>query len=253
VPEDADLIIINGPTSDLSDAELEAILNFVYEGGNVVVCAGYKTGNLPNMVKLASALGLEVCGGIVIEGSRGYYTQYAYYLLPELASHEITAPIIEGGKRVLAAYSHAMRKSAELPEEVESVTPLMLTSTSAVGKADPNATKTYYEDGDINEQFISAAAIVAGNGKAVWFASAHIADDGADSIVSGGNSDMFLNSLGWCTDKANSVSIRTISLSVQPLVITEQAANTWLVILCAVIPLAVVGGGFAVWYRRRSR
>lgn len=253
VPEDADLIFINGPTSDISDSELDAIINFVLEGGNVVVCAGYKTGNLPNMVKLAAALGLDLCGGIVIEGSRGYYTQYAYYLLPELQSHEITAPIADGGKRVLVAYSHAMRKSAELPEEVVSVSPLLLTSSAAVGKADPNATKTYYEDGDLNEQFISAAAVKVGNGKAVWFASAHLADDGADQLVSGANADIFLNSLGWCTEKVNSVSIRTISLSIQPLVITESAANTWLIILCAVIPLAVVGAGFAVWFRRRSR
>lgn len=253
VPEDADLLFINGPASDISDSELQAILEFVKGGGNVVVCAGYKIGNLPNFVKLASELGLDVCGGIVIEGSRGYYTQYAYYLLPELQSHDITAPIAEGGKYVLSAFSHAMRKAEALPEAVDSVTPLLLTSSDAVGKADPNATKTYYEDGDLNEQFVAAAAIEIGNGKAVWFASAHLADDGADQLVSGANADIFLNSLGWCCEKANSVSIRAISLSIQPLVITEAAANTWLIILCVVVPLAVVGGGFAVWFRRRSR
>ncbi|MBQ1935176.1 MAG: Gldg family protein [Clostridia bacterium] len=254
VPEDADLIVINGPSSDLSDSELEAILGFVREGGSVVVCAGYKIGNLPNFVKLASALGLDVCGGIVVEGSSKHYTQNkTYYLLPDIQSHEITDPIAEGGKRVITAFSHAMRKAEALPDGVDSVTPLLLTSENAVGKADPNAEKIYYENGDMLGQFVSAAAIEIGNGKAVWFASAYLADDTADSMVSGANADMFLNSLGWCCEKANSVSIRTISLSIQPLIITEGAANTWLVILCAVIPLAVVGGGFAVWFRRRSR
>ncbi len=253
VPEDADLIFINAPKSDISDAELDAILRFVREGGNVVVCAGYQIGNLPNFVKLASALGLDVCGGIVVEGSPKHYTNYVYYLFPDIQSHEITDPIAEGGKRVLSAFCHAMRKAETLPEGVNGVTPLLLTSTNAVGKVDPNATKIYYEDGDILGQFVSAAAVEIGNGKAVWFASSDIANDQADLMVSGANADIFLNSLGWCTEKANSVSIRTISLSVQPLIITENAANTWLIIVCAVIPLAVVGGGFAVWYRRRSR
>ena len=253
VPEDADIILINGPTSDISDAELEAILSFAREGGNVVVCAGYKIGNLTNFVKLASELGLDVCGGLVVEGSRGYYTQATYYLLPALQSHEITDPIAEGGKRVLMALSHAMVKAETLPEGVDSVTPILLTSTDAVGKADPNATKISYEEGDTLGQFIPAAAVAIGNGKAVWFASDELLNAQADSMVSGGNTDLFLNSLGWCAEKTNSVSIRTISLSVQPLVITEKAANTWLIIVCAVIPLAVVGGGFAVWFRRRSK
>ena len=253
VPEDADVILINSPSSDISDAELEAMLAFVREGGNIVVCAEYRIGNLPNFVKLAAALGLDICGGVVLEGSRDHYTYQVYYLLPELQNHDITAPLAEGGKYVLAALSHAMRKAETLPEDVTSVTPLLLTSTSAVGKADPNATKIAYEDGDLLGQFVTAAAVEIGNGKAVWFASGEMMNDQNDRTVSGGNSDILLNSLGWCTDKVNSVSIRTISLSLQPLIITEKAANTWLIIVCAVIPLAVVGGGFAVWYRRRSR
>lgn len=253
VPEDADCVLINAPTSDITDAELDALLAFVRGGGTIVVNADYKTVKRPNLVKLAAALGLDVCGALVVEGSQGYYTQRAYYLLPQPQTHAITDPIIEGGKYVLAAYSHAMKKLETLPEDVKSVTPLLLTSSNAVGKVDPDSTKAYFEDGDMLGQFIGGAAVEIGDGKAVWYASSYIADDSANNMVSGGNSDLLLNTLGWCCDKGSSVSIRTISLSIQPLTITEGASTAWLVVVCVLIPLAFVGLGFAVWFRRRSK
>ncbi len=253
IPEDADCIVINVPKSDISTAELDALITFARGGGTVIVSANYNAKTLTNLTALASALGLDICGGLVIEGTQNYYMQQRYYLLPEAQTHEITDPIIEGGKYVLAANSHAMKKAETLPEDVRSVTPLFLTSNQAIAKVDPAATKTVYEEGDLQGQFVSAAAIEIGEGKAVWFATPYIADDTADQMVSGGNSDAFLNSIGWCCEKTSSVSVRTISMSVAPLTVTEQAANGWLIVLCVVIPLAFAGAGFLIWFRRRSK
>lgn len=252
VPEDATCIFINAPTSDLSEAELNALVAYIRGGGTVLVNGDYRTPNLPNMVSLAGELGLDLCGSLVVEGSQGHYYSRAYYLLPDAQSHEITDPILNSGKYVLFANSHALRKAENLPDGV-AVTPLFTTTDSAYAKRSTNFENIAYEDEDLKGPFLSAAAVTAGEGKAVWFTSAYLCEDSADQIVSGGNSNTFLNACGWCCDKSSSVSVRTISLSVEPLAIPEASANFWLVIVCILVPLAAVGGGLAIWLRRRSR
>jgi len=253
VPEGIDCIVINAPTSDISDAELNALLDFVSAGGKIVVNANYQVADLPNMVKLAAGLGIDVCGSLVVEGSQSHYYQTPYWLLPDTQNHDITAPIAGANKFVLFAYSHAMRKMEVLPEGVTSVTPLFTTSDNAYAKAETHFENVAYAEGDIKGNFATAMAVEMGEGKAVWFATNYIADDSADSMVSGGNSNTFLNALGWCCEKTSSVSVRTISMTVEPLAVDEASANIWMIVVAVLIPLSVAGIGFGVWFRRRSK
>ena len=252
VPEDASCIFINTPTSDISDEELTALISYIMNGGTVIVTGDWRTVSLPNMVRLAEQLGLDLCGSLVVEGSQGHYYSRAYYLLPDAQSHTITDPIINNGKYVLFANSHALLKSENIPEGV-TVTPLFTTTDSAYAKKNTDFENISYESDDRKGPFLSAAAVTAGEGKAVWFASGYICEDSADQIVSGGNSNTFLNAFGWCCEKTSSVSVRTISLSVEPLTVTESSANTWLIIVCILIPLSAVGIGLVIWMRRRAR
>lgn len=252
VPEDASCILLNAPTSDLSDEELTALLDYLGNGGTLVVTADYRTPDLPNVVKLAEALGLEIPGSLVIESSQSYYTRAAYWLLPKAQSHEITDPLISAQKYVLFASAHAMTEAETLPDGV-TVTPLFLTSADAVAKASTSFQLAAYEEGDLSGQFITAAAVTVGEGKAVWFASPYLTDSGADQMTSGGNSGAFLNALGWTCEKPSSVTIRTIAMTVEPLTVAESSANFWMVLLAILVPVSALGAGLLIWARRRRR
>ncbi len=252
VPEDASCILLNTPTSDLSDAELTALLDYLKAGGTLVVTADYKTPDLPNVVRLANALGLEIPGSLVIETAQGYYTQRTYWLLPRAQSHGITDPLLSAQKYVLFANAHAMRAAESAPEGV-TVTPLFLTSSDAVAKKETSFQLASYEEGDLRGQFVTAAAVTVGEGKAVWFSSPYLTDSGADQMTSGGNSGAFLNALGWTCEKPSSVTVRTIAMTVEPLVVAEGEANLWMVLLAILVPVAALGAGLFVWARRRRR
>ncbi len=250
VPEDCDLILINYPTSDLSDAELSTLLSYVKGGGKLVVLGAYKIVDLDNFVSLAAALGMEISGSLVVEGSGDYYYQRAYYLLPTAVSHEITDPLIAESRFSLFANSHALKISETFPEGVTAEA-LFTTSKEAFAKGITNFTYTSKEEGDKNGPFDLAVLSAYGEGEAVWFASPHIADSSADNMVSGGNSGLFLNTLGYLCGKSSSVTVRTINLTVAPLTVTGSAATLWTVIAAAVLPIAFAAAGIAIWYKRR--
>ncbi|MBQ7171286.1 MAG: GldG family protein [Clostridia bacterium] len=262
VPEDASCILINVPTSDLSEPELTALLDYLKNGGTIVVAADYRTADLSNMLKLANALGLEIPGSLVIETAQSYYTQAAYWLLPKAQSHEITDPLISAQKSVLFANAHAMTEAETLPDGV-TVTPLFLTSTEAVAKVTTSFQLAAYEEGDLTGQFITAAAVTVGEGKAVWFTSPYLSNFdsilsryigySADQMTSGGNSGAFLNALGWTCEKPSSVTIRTIEMTVEPLTVAESSANFWMVLLAILVPVSALGAGLLIWARRRRR
>ncbi len=92
IPEEADCIVIYGPTSDISDEEKEMLADYVTAGGKLLVMAGPTEGGLlENLYSLVSDYGVEVCEGIVVEKDREHYVfQAPYMLLPDMAASEIT-------------------------------------------------------------------------------------------------------------------------------------------------------------------
>ena len=67
IPEDASALVINAPTSDLSEDEAALLTEYLSGGGNVVLMTGYiAAGEMTNLLKVTSAMGLTAEEGIVI-------------------------------------------------------------------------------------------------------------------------------------------------------------------------------------------
>ena len=95
VPEDADCLLINAPTSDLSDNDTEKILSYLETGGNLLLITSYKVMDMENVRELMENYGVAPIEGVVVEGSASYYFQSPHYLIPEVESHAITDPLIK--------------------------------------------------------------------------------------------------------------------------------------------------------------
>lgn len=97
VPEDADGILIYGPSSDISTEEKNLLAEYVSGGGKLMVLAGpTEDGTLTNLYGILEDYGVETADGIVVDTDRGHYAfQAPYVLLPDLAGSEITDPLIE--------------------------------------------------------------------------------------------------------------------------------------------------------------
>lgn len=253
VPEDASVVVINAPTSDLSMDEADMLIRYLENGGRIVLVTDYmEPGNMENLLRVTQKMGMTAGEGIVVEGNRDMHVnRYPYYLLPDIASHTITQPLVDGRYYVLTPLAQPIIGTGDGDA---SVTALLETSDSAYAKTAGLAMQTTEkEDGDADGAFMIAAASELGEGRMVWFGSAMMMDDNVNAMVSGGNSDLFMNSINWMCDQQETISIRSKSLDEQGLTLTQSQSSFWSIVLLGVIPGAIIIIGIAIVVRRKRR
>ncbi|MCC8183048.1 MAG: GldG family protein [Clostridiales bacterium] len=259
VPEDADCILIYGPSSDISETELELLQEYLSAGGNLILLTDTPEddGALDNLESLMADYGVTTVDGIVVEGNQSYYAYgYPYYLLPELESHTITSPLISDNYYVLIPIAQGLEIADDLDDSL-SVSALLTTSDDAYSKLDGWAMTTYsQESGDIDGPFTLAVAITKTNddeseSKIVWVGSTSLLDDDINTAVSGGNQDFFLNAVNWICGQEESISIRSKSLSSEYLTIDSASASVMTLTVVIVLPVAFLVIGVFIWARRR--
>lgn len=261
VPTDADCLFIYAPQSDISAAEKTKIEEYLANGGKMVLITDpLEDGNLTNLSALMAYYGVSAAEGIVIEANQSYYTWGTpYYLLPELNTHAITSPLIDGGYYVMMPIAQGLVVSDDLPETI-SVSQLLTTSGSAFSKAAGYGLTTYEkEDGDTDGPFALAVAIEETiddsiSSSIIWISSSMLLDDQSNEAVAGGNQDFFLNTLNYlCGSGDSSISIHAKSLSNEYLTMDSSTASLLTVLILGVIPIAYLAVGIFIWFRRKRR
>lgn len=253
IPEDADVVLIHAPTSDISKEEKDMLAEYTKNGGKLMVMAGpAEDGVLTNLYSLLGDYGVEAAEGIVAEGDRNYYAfRQPYILLPDMAEHEITNPLIEGNYYAIMPIAQGLT----VTDTTGSVTQLLTTSETAYSKAAGYAIETYEkEEGDVDGPFATAVAVDCGSGgRMVWFASSNFLDDMYNAYSSGANLDLGMNALSFMIGEREAVAIRSKSLNYSYLTINESAASYLKVMMIGVFPLAFLGYGVYVIVSRRRR
>ena len=255
IPEDADCILINAPSSDISEEEKDILAEYVKDGGKLMVIAGpVEEGELTNLNSLLADYGVETVEGIVVEGDRGYYAfATPYIMLPEIQSHTITDPLIESNYYVIMPIAQGFKVGST---DQGVVTELLTTSESAYSKAAGYALETYEkEEGDLDGPFALAVAIETsdGEGQMIWIGSSHIMDEMYNAYSSGANLDFTMNALSSLLGEREAVSIRSKSLGYNYLTMDESTSSMLQTIMIGVLPLFFVILGIIVIVERRKR
>ncbi|WP_297234542.1 GldG family protein [uncultured Flavonifractor sp.] len=255
VPEDADAIILYSPQRDISSDEKDALLTYLQGGGKLLLVTDYTDTDMPNLAELMEYYGTALMDGIVLEGDSDHHMRgYNYYLLPDINSHDITQPLMDG-YYILMPVAQGITVSDELRDGL-TVTQLLTTSDSAYAKADGyNITTFDKEEGDTDGPFALGVAITeeveGGQTGIVWLTTSYMFDSDNNMRVAGANNDLFLNALDWMCQRESAISIRAKDLSTEYLTVPSSTASTWSLILVAVVPLAFLAGGAVVTIRRR--
>ncbi|MBR6740820.1 MAG: GldG family protein [Clostridia bacterium] len=254
IPDDCSCLLISSPVNDISDYELEEILDYLDLGGRLILLSDFTDKARPNLDALMADYGITVNSGYVVEQSAQNYYSLPYYLLPDIGRHEITAPLIDGKYYVLFPIAQGF-ESAEAVRSTVNLTPLLLTSDKAYIETDTESQEK--NDGEKEGRFMLAVAITEtvdnGQTRIVCFSSSFFLEQQIDNLVSGANSDLLLNSVGWICERENSISIRAKSLDITQLVIDQGSVDLIRTVIIFVIPLAVVAIGVIVVVRRRQR
>ena len=231
VPEDASVVVLYGPQRDLSEDDAAKLSAYLEKGGRLIVCTdlGEEGLNLPNLEALMAQYGLSAQEGLVLEGDQSGYTAYPLWLLPQMGSHAITQPLINGGYTLLTPMAHPIQQAEELPEGV-TVTSLLTTTDKACLKTG--------EDGTLS--------------RVVWIGSSQMFADQFNAATAGANGDFFLNSINWATQREEQISIHPKSLDREMLTVPASSRTriTW--VIMGIIPAAFIGAGIVICRRRRA-
>lgn len=252
IPEDADVLLIYAPESDISEDEAELLKDYLENSGKLLAIAGpTENGTLTNLYSVLGAYGVETTDGIVVENDREHYAfQQPYILLPNISSNEITDPLREENYYVIIPIAQGLTITGD------SATTLLTTSYNSYSKAAGFQLDTYEkEEGDIDGPFAVAVSVDTGNdGQIIWFSSSYFLEKAYNAYSSGANLDLTMNALSSLVGERDAVSIRSKSLSYNYLTISDSAASTLKTWMIGIVPAAfVLAGVFTVIDRRKKR
>ena len=264
IPEDAGAVIINVPTSDLSETERDVLLTYLDLGGKLILITDYNTYSaaaMPNLTAVAKAYGLQAEEGLLMEGSASNYMSYPFYLIPNVnESSDVAMNLTSTNITTILPLAHGITEVANSGKFVEGV---LTTSASAFVIADMEARvnefadsetpeKAYEkQDGDPSGTFYVAASAedTTTGGKLLWVSSPHFIADEFYSY----NGQLFTSALTMLCEKSSSISILGKAPQIQSLAVSSAAAAFWGAVMVLVLPVGAVVLGLVIWNRRRKR
>lgn len=261
VPEDCKILLINAPQYDLNEDEYEMISDYLKEGGKAMFFLNAAvTDPMTNYDKVISDYGVNVVGGYIIDSEGAYDESHPTRFIPVPADHEITADVSD--KMVVVSVARGMTTQSDVRSTL-TVEPLLTTADSAYSKVNENPQTIKKEEGDVNGPFNVGVAIkdvyaenTKGQGNATQIVVFGAMDFTSSEVIATnqfGNRSMILNSISYLSgEETSTLAIPTRSLNEESVMIQEGDRIFFTVLLVVLIPLVLLGVGFAIWFRRRK-
>ena len=256
VPEDAKAVIIYGSISDISEDEKNKLEAYMEQGGQIVMLLGYTDKDTPNLDSLLGDYGIALADGLVLEGdSQHHLPNHPYYLLPDIQSSAYTSDV--SSRYVLLAFAQGMTEAADISEDL-TYESLLTTSAKSYSKTNLESENLDQEAADITGPFDLGVVVTKTidenvEAKLIVFSSETLLDEQVDSMVSGGNSTLFLNVMSQLVDHESTVSIEPKSMSTEYLTVPSGSAIFWGILTIILIPLLLLAIGGIIWFGRRKR
>ena len=284
VPEDCDCLLIASPKIDISSDEKDKILDYLKNGGNAIFILDYMEKETPNLDEVLKYYSLQLQKGIVVENDNGYYMSYPYYLIPEVASSDITTSVKENNQTMVVPNAQGI-KTLEDARDTVTIKDVLTTSNKSYLKSDPaNATSLEQDMSDATGSFSIATIVteseesdkadsededdaiaseITGEDisseeteyktKLAVFTSYAIVDSSINSQLGNANLSVFLDAVGWMCEYEDSIIIPGKQLTDGYLTISSADAIKWSVLYIFIIPIAFIAIGIVVCIRRRIK
>ena len=253
IPDDCDLLIIDGATSDFTKDEVKLLSSYLKKGGKVVTLLAQTNKSMKNLYGLLKDYGLTVENGYIADTERSYQGNY-YYLIPNLSVSGDMASGISSNS-VMMINSKGMTQSTPVRDSI-STDAFMTTSSNGYAVTEKKQTQGTYVVGATSAESVkvknSKGKKVTKESRLTVFGSNMLIDEQITSSFSSlENLTLFTNSVTASLDNADNVSISPKSLEVSYNTIAHPGPFSILVVF--VIPVGLIVGGFIVWFRRRRR
>ena len=253
IPDDCDLLIIDGATSDFTKDEVKLLSSYLKKGGKVVTLLAQTNKSMKNLYGLLKDYGLTVQSGYIADTERSYQGNY-YYLIPNLSVSGDMASGISSNS-VMMINSKGMTQSTPVRDSI-STDAFMTTSSNGYAVTEKKQTQGTYVLGATSTESVKVKnskgkKVTKESCLTVYGSNMLIDEQITSSFSSLENLTLFTNSVTASLDNADNVSISPKSLEVSYNTIAHPGPFSILVVF--VIPVGLIIGGFIVWFRRRRR
>ena len=255
VPEDAECIVINAPTSDFSEDDTNKVLDYLKKGGNALIISTWTKENMDNFGKILAYYDLSAADGLVLEGDTDAYYQSPFYLLPTVEYDTVTDSV--NGSLIFAPYAQGLIVPEETAADLD-LTSLLSTGAQSYAKADADSTADYAkQENDVSGPFALGVKAVktAEDGtqsKALVYSCENLFTNSADVMVSGANMKLFAAGLGELAEATAGTAVPAKSYDMNYLTVSQSNIILLGFSATILIPLAFLVGGFIIWFRRRK-
>ena len=253
IPDDCDLLILNGPTSDLTKDEAKVLTAYLKKGGNVMSLLAYTDKSMTRLYGIFEDYGMKVANGYIADAERCYQGNY-YYLIPNLSvSGDMASGICSNS--VLVVNSKGMTQTDPVRDTIN-VESFMTTSENGCAVTEKKQTQGTYILGAAATESVTVKDSGGKKKKkdsrlTVYGSNMLIDAQITESFSTLENLTLFMNSVTANLDSADNISISPKSLQVTYNTIAHPGIFSILIIF--VIPSVVIAGGFIIWFRRRRR
>jgi ABC-type uncharacterized transport system involved in gliding motility auxiliary subunit len=256
IPDDAAVVIVSGPRTDLLPPEVDALDGHLAKGGKVLVMVDSGLAGQAQvgaLKKLLAKYGLELGENLVIELNpigRLFGATPDVPIIQQYESHAITREM--GGVMTAFPLSRTV-DVAKTPPQGVSVQPLARTSAQSWGET--NAAEI--QKGEVNPgpadpkgPLPVAAAVTKDKTRLAVYGTSNLA---ANQFLNfQGNRDLFLNTVSWLAEEEGQIAIRPRETKQTPVFLTSQQAQAAFLLPVVVLPAVVVLGGIVAVVRRRA-
>jgi hypothetical protein len=256
IPDDAEVLFVVGPQSDISDKETDTIKEYLKGKGKLYMALGFNkdmTTAWKNIDGLLSQYGIQDQHAIAIEPKQSKLYD-PLTIIPEYGAHAITKKLQDYNLLTmmnLAIPINVAQPSADFP-----ATAILKTTDAAYGETDIVQlmnNKTAKDDKDIKGPLNLGYVVETKETKpkaVVLGGSSFLVDD---VIQQQGNRDFALNSVGWLQEQKDQVTIRPREGdAVKQAMITGSQANSIFYGTVLLFPLLFLIVGGTIWWRRRK-
>ncbi|NOU66679.1 ABC transporter [Paenibacillus sp. LMG 31461] len=255
IPDDAQMLMLLGPTNDLNDKEAELIQTYLKGKGKIYIALGFNkdmTTKWKNIDAIMKTYGVQDQHAIAIETKQtSLYDPLT--IIPEYGSHDITNKLSSNNLITMLSLAVSLNADDSAPDYTKSL--LLTTTDKAYGETDINLlaqNKTKQDATDVKGPLNLGYAISDKDNKpkaVILGGSTFVLDE---DIQNQGNKDFALNSIGWLQEQKDQITIRPRQGDAyQQAMITPSQANTIFLITIVFLPLLFLVIGGLIWWRRR--
>lgn len=262
VPEDCDTLIITTLKEDFTDPERDYIIDYINNGGNLMILAGQNFSDdveLINFNKILEIYGIKVTEGIILEGDENKMLYgYPDMVIENLEYCSLTK-YKELNLNILLVDAGAIEVS-ESPEDIDvEYETIAETSEKAFLRTNLNISTANRTDLDSEEAAYTVGVLATKTiedektSKLIMFSDGMFTERQLQNYIieAGNNKDIIANSVAYLNKKENTITIRK-NYDMVNYTVTQSEHNIIMGIIF-ITPFAMIVIGIIVWQVRRRK